>query len=108
MSTPASSKSTVHASAEDDHFLLWAAVFAQQLEEVAAHGRGTHVDEQLVVKVLAGVFVLREFLFGYRFARLDVRWLGGEHLGLGEHLGVDGGLALDDLAGREVAVFLCL
>jgi hypothetical protein len=52
--------------------------------------------------------VLGEFFLGDRLAGLDVRGLGGEHLGLGEHLGVNDSLALDDLAGREVAVFLRL
>ena len=96
------------AGAEDDDLLFRPAVFAEQLEQVGAHRRRAHVDEQLVVEVLAGVFVLGEVFLGDRLAGLDVGGLGGEDLCLGENAGVDGGLALDDFAGGEVAVFLRL
>ena len=96
------------ARAKDDDLLLWAAVLAEQFEKIGAHGRSPHVDEQLVIEILAGVVVLGQLFLSDGLAGLDVGGLGGEHFGLGEDFGVDGRLALDDFAGGEVAVFLRL
>ena len=51
------------AGAEDDDLLLRTAVLAEQLEQVGAHRGGAHVDEQFVIKVLAGVFGPCEVFF---------------------------------------------
>src|SRR5688572_22082159 len=53
-------------------------------------------------------FVLGQVLFFDGLSGLDVDGLRCEHFSLGEHLPVNGGLALDDLTGSEVAVVLRL
>jgi hypothetical protein len=45
--------------AEDNYLLFRSAILAQQEEQVFAHFGRTEFDEQFVVEVLAGVFVLR-------------------------------------------------
>ena len=78
------------------------------MEQVGAHLRRAQLDEQCVVEVLASVFVLGEIGLGQRLAGPDVRGARVKDFLPGEYRAVDAGLALDDFAGSQVAVFLRL
>ncbi|MGH8499425.1 MAG: hypothetical protein ACRERV_11560, partial [Methylococcales bacterium] len=96
------------AGTEDDDFLFWPTVLAQQLEQVFAHFWGAQFDKQLVVKIFTGVFVFIEIFLGQRFAGFDVARTGFENFSLGEHTVVDAGFAFDDFASGQITVFLRL
>ena len=94
------------AITEDDHLLFRTAVGAEQTEQILAHGGRAQLDEQLVVEILAGVFVLGQVSLGERPAGADILHPCLEDLLFGEDAFVDVGLALDDLAGGQIAVLL--
>ena len=82
---------------------------AEQLEQVLAHRGRAQFDEQLVVEVLAGVFVLGQVGLGERACRCLMSLTPAARISsLVKIALVDAGLALDDLAGGEIAVFLGL
>lgn len=93
---------------KDDHLLFRAAVDTEQPEQILAHGGGAQFDEQLVIEILAGVFVLGQVSLGERLAGADILHACLEDRLFGEDAFFDIGLALDDLTGGQIAVLLGL
>ena len=89
------------AGAKDDGFLLWPAVFAQQRKQVGAHFGRAQLNEQLVVEVFAGVFVLGQIVCREQQAGFDVSDLGLQDVCFGEGGAVDAGFAFDDFAAAK-------